>query len=117
MLRLLGVTFGFLLLSACGLSPRAYCEDVSRVTCDRLFACATTDAERAALESVYADAAACTKALQERSRCATQTETTLCGAGLEWVPANAAACVEEVRTLACEQLSTYRPSCAPPCQR
>ena len=103
--------------SACGLSPRAYCEEVNRVTCERLFACTTSEAERATLERLYADPVACTKALQERSRCATLTEQQLCSSGTKWEPANAAACVDELRTLACEQLSTYRPTCAPPCQR
>ncbi len=103
---------GLVALAGCGLSPRAYCETVSQTTCSRLFACLTGEPERSALLAMYADEATCTKSFTTRSACETQTEASYCRSN-KWVPANAAACVEE---LPCDQLSTYRPTCAPPCQ-
>ncbi len=104
-----------LLTLACGLTPRGYCDSVAETTCARLFACTTGAAERSALTSVYADEATCTKTFKTRSLCETQTEASLCK-GQSWVPANASVCVEELRTLPCEQLATYRPTCVPPCR-
>ena len=60
-----------LLTLACGLSPRGYCDSIAETTCTRIFACTTGEAERWALRSVYADEAACTKALKARSLCET----------------------------------------------
>ena len=99
----------------CGLSPRAYCDSVAELTCERLFTCTTGEAERKALLSVYSDPATCIASFKTRSQCETQTERTLCQ-GNRWVPAKAAVCVNELQTLPCDQLATYRPTCAPPCE-
>ena len=102
-------------LTACALTPATYCDAVGEATCERLFTCTTGEAERATLLAVYPDLAACTKTQQERSRCATLTDSTICGTR-RWNPARAAVCLDEVRTLACDQVATYVPSCPPPCE-
>ncbi len=102
---------------ACGPTPRGYCEGIAEASCARVFACTTGEAEAAALRTVYADEATCAKTLKTRSQCETQQDGDgVCGAGRHWVPANAAACVEEVRTVPCAQLAIFRPACASPCQ-
>jgi hypothetical protein len=102
------------LLPACGLSPRAYCDEVARVTCERLFACAMSEAERDALRAMFTDEATCTARLRARTSCSTLTEAT-CGSR-KWSGPNALACVQELERLSCEELATFRPTCASPCQ-
>lgn len=103
-----------LLLAGCGLSPRDYCDEVASATCERLFAC-TSGAARDELIAVYTDVNVCTEAMSFRSTCSTQTERSLCR-DRRWNGAKAAACVEEIQRLACDQLRTYRPTCASPCE-
>lgn len=95
-------------------SPSSYCQAVLDVTCERLFACAT-DVERAALQTQFADAAACSKAMSSRARCSTQTEATFC-VSRKWNASKAATCLDEVKRISCESLATFRPTCAPPCE-
>lgn len=106
---------GVVLLAGCGLSPPAYCEQVASVTCERLFACTVGQAEREALESMFADVRVCTSSLQQRSRCATLSEQGLCGSR-RWAPDNALKCIDELEVLPCDALATFRPTCASPCQ-
>lgn len=103
-----------LALSACGLTPSEYCHDVSRITCEKTFACATGPTLDA-LNSMYGDVKGCISQYDSRLQCSTQTERTYC-VSLKWNAKKAQACLDEVNGIACEQASSFRPMCSPPCE-
>lgn len=94
-------------LGACGggssLSPRAACEQVADVLCERLYACYTaTELMQAGYPATEGE---CVTQTRTMSNCAAETEDTTCDAGQTYNADAAGDCVDEIGGLTCAQIT------------
>jgi hypothetical protein len=107
---------GSLVLIGCGgLSPQAYCEQTQALTCAKLFECAKTPQEQAAIMSQYGSQSDCLAKQRQLIPCDQISDRQICGGrgSAAWNEAAAGKCVSDTEALDCAALTMggLSPSC------